>query len=161
MRVKRALKPVLAVAAGSATVLAMSSGPALADSPHDLIRADLFGSQIGFPAINGVLPGGAPWVIDRGEVRVRDDGRMDVRIEGLQIPAADGTESNPIASIDAVLYCAGEDPIDSGPQPLSVPGGDARFHVDLDVPSTCDGATVLISPSAAVGVRYIAFTVPS
>jgi hypothetical protein len=84
------------------------------------------------------------------------NGRMDVRIEGLQVPRSDGTADNPVGLIDAVLYCGGEQVADSGPQPMSIPGGDARFRVFLDVPRTCDAATVLISPSAAVGGAYIA-----
>jgi hypothetical protein len=42
---------------------------------------------------------------------------------------------------------------------LSVPEGDARFRVFLDVPRTCEDATVLISPSAAVGKAFIASAV--
>ena len=105
--------------------------------------------------INGVNPGGLPWVLDRGQVRVRDNGRMDVRIQGLQIPR-NGGEDNPIPAIDAVLYCGGMAVADSGPQPMTVPGGDARFRVHLMVPKTCADATVLISPSTAVGLAYIA-----
>jgi hypothetical protein len=48
---------------------------------------------------------------------------------------------------------------DSGPMPLSIPAGDARFRVQLDVPRTCTDATVLISPSAAVGAAFIASAV--
>ena len=145
-------------AVGACSVLALSLAPAaaFADGGHDLIDADLTPSNVTDPAINGVGPGGAPWIIDRGEVRVRDDGRMDVRIEGLQIPAADGTASNPVASINAVLYCAGTPVANSGAQPMTVPDGDARFRVQLQVPHHCDMASVLISPTALVGVRYIA-----
>jgi len=144
------------------SALALSVMPgAQASSKHDLIRADLMGSNPDMPAINEVAPGGAPWIIDRGEVRVRDNGRMDVRIEGLQIPADDGTASNPVASIKAVLYCGGMATANSGQQDLSMPGGDARFRVTgLDVPDACADATVLIqiSPTPPVGERYIAFT---
>jgi hypothetical protein len=122
---------------------------------HDLIRSDLTPAVPTDDPIDGVAPGGAPWVIDRGEVRVRSNGRTDVRIEGLQIPRNGGTD-NPIASIDAVLYCAGAQVADSGPQPMTVPGGDARFRVFLDVPRVCEAPTVLISPSTAVGKAFIA-----
>ncbi len=150
-------------ALGAATLLSLSvtAAPAHASS-HDVIRADLVPSQTTFPPINGLVPGAAPWVLDRGEVRVRDDGRMDVRLEGLQIPRPDGTEDNPLPSITAVLYCAGTAVADSGPQPLSVPGGDARFRVTgLDLPDMCASPSVLISPTAAVGRAYIAFTPPA
>ncbi len=158
-------RPRVLAAAGALALAAVSTGlvtaPAQAGSPHDLIRADLIPSQVTFPPINGLLPGGAPWVLDRGEVRVRGD-RMDVRLEGFQIPAPDGTAANPVASINALVYCDGVAVADSGPQPLSVPDGDARFRVTgLDLPSRCGSPTVLISPTAALGLRYIAFTAAS
>jgi hypothetical protein len=39
---------------------------------------------------------------------------------------------------------------------MTVPDGDAGFRVSLTAPSTCDAATVLISPSTAVGRLFIA-----
>lgn len=149
-------RPVL-IGSAVMAVLALSPSPALAGdgSGDDLIREDLVPSLTTDPPINGVAPGGAPWVIDRGEVRVRDDGRMDVRIEGLQIPRAGG-EDNPIGSITAVLYCGGMRVADSGAQPMSIPEGDARFRVDVAAPDHCDMATVLISPTPAAGRVYIA-----
>jgi hypothetical protein len=145
---------------GTMSVLALALSPAAAlahDGGHDIIKAPLVPSLPTFDPINGVNPGGLPWVIQEGSrVRVRDNGRMDVRINGLQIPRNGGTD-NPIAAIDAVLYCDGMQVADSGPHPMTVPGGDARFRVQLtDVPRDCDMATVLISPSAAVGKAYIA-----
>jgi hypothetical protein len=145
---------------GAVCVAVLPFGPA-ATASDDLIREDLTPSLPTDARINGVAPGGAPWVIDRGEVRVRDNGRVDVRIEGLQIPRADGTEDNPVASINAVLYCEGVQAADSGPQPLTVPEGDARFRVTVAVPDECEDAVVLISPTAAVGRAFIASAVAS
>ena len=138
-------------------VLALSPSPASAHDGggDDLIREDLVPSLTTDPPINGLQPGGLPWVLDRGEVRVRDDGRMDVRIEGLQIPRA-GSEDNPVGSITAVLYCGGMRVADSGAQPMSIPEGDARFRVTVAAPDHCDMATVLISPTPLVGSRFIA-----
>jgi hypothetical protein len=155
--------PIAAVAAVPALALTLTPSAAFAGhgqhGGHDLIRMDLTPSLPTDDPIVDVSPGGLPWVIDRGGVRVRQNGRMDVRIEGLQVLRADGTEDNPVGSIDAVLYCGGEQVADSGPQPMSIPDGDARFRVFLDVPRTCDDATVLISPSAAVGAAFIASAV--
>jgi hypothetical protein len=139
----------LLIGALSALALTVTSAPAHAADGHNLIRAELTPSMPDDPPINGVNPGGLPWILAEGRVRVRENGRMDVRIEGLQIPRNGGAD-NPVASIDALLYCGGVAVADSGPQPMTVPGGDARFRVFLDVPSMCDDATVLISPSAAV-----------
>jgi hypothetical protein len=147
---------------GTMSVLALALSPAAAlahDGGDDIIDAKLMPSLPTFDPINGVNPGGKPWVLQRGEVRVRDSGRMDVRIEGLQIPDGNGGAANPpaVGFIDAVLYCDGMQVADSGPHPMTVPGGDARFRVQLHtVPRDCDMATVLISPSAAVGKAYIA-----
>jgi hypothetical protein len=150
------------IGAAPALALALAPSPALADhghhAGHDLIRMQLTPSLPTDDPIVGVPPGAVPWIIDRGEVRVRPSGRMDVRIEGLEVPRADGTADNPVAMIDAVLYCGGVQVADSGAHPMS-PDGDARFRVFLDVPQTCAAATVLISPSAAVGGAYIASAV--
>jgi hypothetical protein len=123
---------------------------------HDLIRAHLTPSTPTDPAINGVRPGGLPWIIDRGEVRLRQNGRLDVRIEDLRVPRADGTADNPVPMVDAVVYSDGAQVADSGPMPLSVPDGDARFRVQLALPHGVHHVSVLVSPSPAVGAAYIA-----
>jgi hypothetical protein len=145
------------IGAAAATALVLSPAMALA-GPGDegnLIHGDLTPSSPTDAPINGVAPGAAPWIIDNGEVHVRQNGRTDVRIDGLQI-SRNGSADNPIPFIDAVLYCGGVQVADSGPQPMTVPDGDAGFRVSLSAPSTCDAATVLISPSTAVGRLFIA-----
>jgi len=146
----------------SAMALTLVPASAVADhgkhSGHDLIRMNLTPSLPTDAAILGVKAGGLPWQIDRGEVRVRPNGRMDVRIEGLQVPRNGGAD-NPVGSIDAVLFCGGAKVADSGPHPMTIPGGDARFRVFLSVPRTCDRATVLIEPSALIDQAYIASAV--
>ena len=102
--------PVLLVGAASALGLTLTPGAAVAQDGggDNLIRGHLTASMPTDDAIDGVPPGGLPWVIDRGEVRVRANGRMDVRIEGLQIPfPAPDVTRNPVANIHAVLYCSG------------------------------------------------------
>lgn len=152
------VNPRLAVV-GAVCVLALSPTAALAHGGgRNLIESELTPSLPTDAAINHVAPGGLPWILEEGTVRVRASGRMDVRIEGLQIPR-NGAADNPIASVNALLYCGGTVAADSGPQPMSVPGGDARFRVWLQVPRHCDGASVLISPTQAVGRAYIASAV--
>jgi hypothetical protein len=148
--------PFALVSAIAALALSLAPSAAFArHGGHNLIRSDLTPSMPTDDAINKVGPGSLPWQISRGEVRVRENGRMDVRIEGLQIPR-NGAADNPIPFIDAVLYCSGMQVADSGAMPMTVPGGDSRFRVHLMVPKSCDAATVLISPSTAVGKAYIA-----
>ena len=145
------------VGALSALALAVSPGVALAqdggDDGPDLVDSVVIPSTPGdTPTVAGTVAGGAPWVIDRGEVRVRASGRMDVRLEGFQVRAPDGTESNPVPTITASLYCGGVLPaVAVSPlEALSTPDGDARFRVWLDVPESCDMATVLINPNGAL-----------
>jgi hypothetical protein len=144
-------KPRMALA-GVVPVIALALAPtaAVAGGGDNLIRGNLTASMPTDAPINGVNPGGLPWVIDRGDVRVRETGRMDVRIEGLEIPR-NGTFDNPVANIHAVLYCSGVAAAYSGAQPMTtgvgLGFGDARFRVLLTVPETCDDAVVLIQPN--------------
>ncbi len=154
--------PVLLVGAAAALGLTLAPSVAVAHDGggHDLLRGRLTASVPTDDAIDRVPPGGLPWVIDRGEVRVRDSGRMDVRIEGLQIPfAAPDVTRNPVPNIHAVVYCGGAAVADSGSQPMSVPGGDSGFRVRLTVPQTCADAVVLIQPDSATtpGTRANAY----
>ena len=154
MRLNRRLALV-----GALSAFALAVGPGVAqagdggDDGADLVDSVVIASTPGdTPTVVGTKAGGLPWVIDRGEVRVRASGRMDVRLEGLQILRADGTEDNPVPAITASLYCGGVLPaVAASPlEPLSVPGGDAQFRVWLDVPESCDMATVLINPNGAL-----------
>jgi hypothetical protein len=145
---------------GAVAVLGLALSPATAlahDGGDNVIEADFTPSLPTDAKILGVSPGGAPWVLDRGEVRVRDNGRIDVRLEGLQIPRADGTEDNPVPAITASLYCNGSTTAAavSTRQPLTVPDGDARFRETLTVPDGCDDAVVLINPNGNAAA-YIA-----
>ena len=147
---------------GATVVLALTPSAALADQGNgrhlgnDLLRSALTPAVPTDAPIDGVKAGGLPWVIDRGEVRLRVGGRLDVRIEGLQVPRADGTADNPVPSVDALVFCGAAKVADSGPQPLSVPGGDLRLRTTVALPSACVSPTVLISPTATAGGAYIA-----
>jgi hypothetical protein len=39
------------------------------------------------PPLLGTAAAGVPWVLDSGEARLRDDGRLTVRVRGLLIPS--------------------------------------------------------------------------
>src|SRR3954451_19578643 len=96
---------------GTIRVLALALAPAAAfahDGGHNIIKAPFTPSMPSplSPDINGVHPGGlpgdrpgdSPWIIQEGSrVRVRDTGRMDVRIKGLQVPNFNGGgDANPV-----------------------------------------------------------------
>src|SRR3954454_12040767 len=122
---------------GAASVLALTLNPAAAMADHgngdNLIRGNFQGiaAKMVLPGFDGIVGGGAPWIIDRGEVRVRASGRTDVRIEGLQIPGSffipgDGITKNPIRSITVSLWCDGALAAQSAAKEMTVPDGDAR-----------------------------------
>ncbi len=122
----------------------------------------LFASQVApsvptDPTIHGVQPGNAPWVIRRGEVKLRRDGRLRLRVSGLVIPSppGDGTPG-PVTSISASLYCGDSTtPADTTAKvPLSK-SGDARIRETLTLPAKCLGPVVLVHPNGNT-TRYIA-----
>ena len=130
----------------------------------DVLRSDLFGSQVAptGPVLFGVNPGGAPWVVGRGEARVRRDGRVKVRVEGLVIPTPPQNGTNPLSNIAASVYCGGKLVDTTDAVPFS-PAGDARIDTMLKkpVPSPCLVPAVLLNPAPGGAVNaatYIAAT---
>jgi hypothetical protein len=109
------------------------------------------------PALHGVQAGNVPWVLRRGEVRLKRDGRMRVRIRGLVVPAptGDGTPSA-VTTVSASLFC-GDSTTPTGtigPSPLSK-AGNARIAGTLTLPAKCLGPVVLVHPNGNTA-RYIA-----
>jgi len=111
------------------------------------------------PSFHGVAPGGAPWVLRRGDVKV-SDGRLDLRVRGLVIPVAPGNGTpGPVNTISASLYCGA----DANTAPAETTGqvpisrrGDARIRDrSSDVPDICLAPVVLVHPNGDT-TRYIA-----
>jgi hypothetical protein len=132
---------------GGAPVLAVSLAPSM---PTD-------------PAIHGIAPGGLPWALGHGTVRLNADGRLRIDIHGLVIPivhTVGGTTfpadtPRPVAAVQAELFCA---PDGSGAvaTTAAVPiseRGDARIDARISLPATCLAPEVLVGPS---GAAYIA-----
>jgi hypothetical protein len=104
-----------------------------------LINESLAPSQPTDPTFHRVTPGEAPWVLKRGEVRLKSDNELDLRVNGLVIPTL-GTPG-PVTTISASLYCGADSSniaADSTQQVPISPEGDARIHdTSFSVPSTC------------------------
>src|SRR4051794_38966979 len=110
--------------------------------------------------IRGVPGGGLPWEIDAARGRLRDDGRLDVRVEGLVLArrdpvpaAAQGT--NPVPQFAAEVNCLTMAAPDAGetvmtdPVPAS-PEGDARIRAEVALPQPCIAPIVFVtSPDGA------------
>ena len=115
----------------------------------DVLRSDLFGSQVAptGPVLFGVNPGDAPWVIARGEARVRRNGRVKVRVEGLVIPTPPSNGTNPLSNIAASVYCGGTLVATTDPVPFS-PAGDARIDATGRGPEPVPGTGRPAEPGA-------------
>jgi hypothetical protein len=125
-----------------------------------LLKATLAPSLLSDPDVHGVARGGAPWVLQRGDVRLKSDGTFDLRVQGLVIPTMGNP--GPVNTIDASLYCAP----DTGPgsdavaTTQSVPisrSGDARIQDTIRVPPTCLAPVILVHPNGNP-TAYIAVT---
>lgn len=113
--------------------------------------------------IRGVVGGGLPWVIDKGEIKLSDQGDLEVDVEGLIIdPTADSPNAgtNPIASFKAIVSCLSVNAsneadivnVETNTYPATTgPGaGDSKFAETLDLPDPCIAPIVFVtSPGGA------------
>lgn len=124
---------------------------------NGLLRASLVPSLPTDDTLHGVAPGGVPWVLDRGSVRLKRDGRLRLRVEGLVIPPPQGTNTaGGVTRITASVFCASSTTAaaTSDSAPLSQ-AGDARIDDDLTLSGACVGPVVLVHPNGNA-TRYIA-----
>lgn len=154
----------LILPATAAAVLATAAPAAAHRHGHDVLRAGLAGSTKP-TVIFGVQPGGKDWVVRRGEVRVRRDGRIKVKVRGLVFaPSEVGAGTNPLNGIAASLFCNGAPAGTTAAFPFS-PQGDARIRAQLPAPpAPCAHPTVLLNPAPNGVVNtgtYIAASVPA
>jgi hypothetical protein len=128
---------------------------------NGLIEASLAPSLTTDPAFHGVQPGGAPWVLRRGDVEVEHH-ELELSVRGLVIPnpPGDGT-AGPVKTISASLYCGADADTTAADTSKQVPlssYGDARIHDrSFHVPATCLAPVILVHPNGSTGA-YIALT---
>ncbi len=141
---------ISATAAAAVTLLALTAAPALADGGrgHSILRAELVGSMPApaSPTIAGIAPGAAPWVNGPSSVRVREDGRIKVKIRGLVIPPPVGTGVNPVLSAVATLVCDGMVRSSTPAFALST-AGDGSTSTTIAGTKNCADPMVLIQPA--------------
>jgi hypothetical protein len=168
MRISKRIPTAVFVAALAALSTALAVG-ALSAFGHDgghgrdhggqLIRESLAPSVPTDPMFHGVAPGGAPWVLDEGQVRLSTDGRLDLRVRGLVIPIPSGNGTpGPVTTISASLYCGADSDTTAaattGQFPIA-PDGDARIEDHITVPATCLAPEILVHPNG-LNTLYIA-----
>jgi hypothetical protein len=158
-RTSRALSATAAVALA---ISAFSAAPASAHgsglSGRTLLSAHLVGSMPApaSPLISGINPGGAPWVNAPSLVRVREDGRITVKVHALVIPPPRGTGANPVPSVLATLVCG--DMVQDSTAPFALDmAGNGQVSDVISVTLPCDNPAVLIQPTPNRTV-YIAST---
>ena len=147
---------VLGLTTLAAPAASASDGSSGHHSGHTILRAHLEGSMPadkGGPTIAGVAPGGRPWVVDESIARVRSDGRVRVRVEGLVIP---GTGTGLVKTISASVVCNNMVVGTTGTTKLST-DGDARLDGKVWLPKYCHMPRVLVNPNGNAGA-YIAAT---
>jgi hypothetical protein len=150
----------VALAAGATTAFAGNGRAGQSSERHGdtVLKSEVFGSQPTGPVLFGVSPGGAPWVIRKGDVMVRRDGRVKVRLDGLVIPTPPSNGTNPVPEIAATLYCNGAAVGTTQAVPFSL-AGDARIDDALatPLPSPCLAPAVLFNPAAGSVVTTTAY----
>src|SRR4051812_10371990 len=160
------MKTILRRAAVAAAVVitagAIGAPAAFAGGDHGggqtILRAEIAGSLRSDPVLfpgttTPVAPGGADWVIGRGEARLRHDGRLDVRVDGLVLTS---TGANPVAQVTASVACNGMVVATSGAVDFSTTG-DATIRTTVSLPARCIAPVVLLNPQGRPGV-YIGVT---
>jgi hypothetical protein len=119
-------------------------------------RASLAPSLPTDPAFHGVLPGGAPWRLARGTVRIARNGAFDVEVRGLVLTTTG--DAGPVKTIDASLYCGADASTVAAATTKTVPltsDGNAEIEDRVALPSTCLAPVVLVHPNGGL-TRYIA-----
>lgn len=163
------LGPALAIVAAAAIYAGAASGHDGGSSGgdrggdrhgRDVLRAALAPSLPTDPAFHGVAAGGVPWVLTRGDVRIKLRGRFELKLRGLVIPnpPGDGT-AGPVHSVSASLYCGADSNTAAADTTATVPlsaRGNARIRDrSFSVPATCLAPVVLVHPNGDA-TRYIA-----
>ncbi|HEY7268151.1 MAG TPA: hypothetical protein VH501_10680 [Solirubrobacterales bacterium] len=160
MRISKRVPGTVFVAAAAALTAALAVGALSAiGSEHghgkghggQALRESLAPSVPDDPALHGVIPGNAPWVLKEGSVRL-DRHSLDLRVRGLVIPVAPGNGTpGPVNTISASLYCGADSDTmavqTSGQVPISR-DGDARIRDrSFDLPASCLSPVILVHPN--------------
>jgi len=160
---RRAILLALALLATSAAGLGAT---AAGDSGKDVLEFDTM-TPVVEPftghdnAIRGVDGGGVPWELDRARGRLRSDGRLDIKVEGLVLarrePVPEALRGvNPVAQFRAIVSCLTPDggdvaTVNTTTEPVTASrAGDARIRTDVDLPEPCVAPIVFVtSPTEA------------
>jgi hypothetical protein len=125
-----------------------------------LIDESLAPSMPTDPMFHRVSPGSLQWVLKSGVVRLKRDGKFDLRVKGLVVstPPFTGTPG-PVNTISASLYCGPDSNAMAADTTQQVPisrDGNARIRdKSFMVPATCLAPVILVHPNGLANM-YIA-----
>ncbi|MEY2400616.1 MAG: hypothetical protein QOJ08_727 [Ilumatobacteraceae bacterium] len=168
--VKSRVRVIAGCALAATSLIAVSAGISYAGGKDRTVyRADV---MVGVSApytgaanpIRGINGGGAPWVIDDADIRLRESGRVDVEFEGLVIAPSVGPPNggiNPIGAMKVTVSCLSADAA-GAPTTVNVSSetfqvdraGDAEARVHVDLPSPCIAPIVFIANGNAAGAWF-------
>jgi hypothetical protein len=130
---------------------------AFGDGHHNgntLLRSTLAPSVLSDPAIHGVVRGGVPWQLERGQVRLRQDGRLSVGLRGLLVLGTDNT--GPVHMVSASLFCGADTTAAATTPTVTLSStGDAQIDARVGLPAKCLAPVVLVHPNGNAAA-YIA-----
>jgi hypothetical protein len=107
-----------------------------------VLEATMTGLPVPGTIVAGITGAGAPWVIDKGEAQLFEDGRLRVEVEGLVIPGR--VPPNPVDFGKAVVSCNGAFADDTALVPFS-DDGDAVVDEVVVLPSPCQAPAVFFT----------------
>ncbi len=106
--------------------------------------------------IRGISGGGLPWVLDSVEGELKENGKLEIEVEGLIIPAVAGVPpgiggTNPVPAFKGAVSCLTMQSgqvmtvnVFTGEFPAS-PEGDAEIEAMLDLPDPCIAPIVFVT----------------
>ena len=152
------LRPVRPALLGAAIATILAVGSVTADPGTKILDASMAPISTPGQSLLGVAGGGLPWVLDRGDVRLFADGRLQVTVDHLVLAAGPLAGTNPIPTGRAIVACGGGAAVVmTDPVPYS-PDGDATISTTIQLPSPCLAPAVFFAGQTAGGPRWFAVT---
>jgi hypothetical protein len=156
------LRKVLVGVLGALTLVGVGSVTAGAQN-DTLVQFDsmtpITGTAVGAVNDRGIKGGGLAWAITSGSGEVDRQGKVEVQVTGLVIPALG---KNPLANFSATVSCLtphGVVNVTTGLSPASVPGGDSTINATVALPHPCKDPLVFVGTTNATTGAFAWFAV--
>jgi hypothetical protein len=117
------------------------------------VPAGLTGAQSQAP-LRGINGGGLPWTIGEASGELRENGHLEISVQGLVLAAGANTGSNPVATFRATVSCVSStgafinvqtEPFPATTGPASAGGGNAEIETDVQLPQPCIAPIIFVT----------------